>query len=183
MKSSTYLGSVSHGRAAFPAHEPFLELLPAHCHATSAFPAQITQHWCPQTHRVEPSQAAQPQAQTPRNAPRHIQPAQTSSQDSKGGKVCARVMPRKPQNPAQLQVAAVSLRAQGAQLRVLPVTRGPAPATTALVFNSQQLHSRAARQIHSRSPQLKVDNYGCLHQGTALPRLRRKKLILIPLRL
>lgn len=69
------------------------------------------------------------------------------------------------------------------QLHVIPVRQGPAPATTAFVFNSQQLHSHAARQTHFRSPQLNVDNYGCLHQGTALPRLRRKNHILIPLAL
>lgn len=72
---------------------------------------------------------------------------------------------------------------QGTQLSARSVTRGPAPATTASLFNSQQLRSHSARQIDFTSPQLNVDNYGCLHQGTALPGLRRKNHIPIPLML
>lgn len=69
------------------------------------------------------------------------------------------------------------------RLSALSVTRGPAPATTASLFNSQQLYSHSARQIDFTSPQLNVDNYGSLHQGTALPGLRRKNHIPIPLML
>lgn len=112
--------------------------------------------------------------------------AQTSNQESKGGQVVV-----KPVKCPQLHLAAVPLpastegqgAARGAPTPLLPVRPGTAPATTAFLFNSQQLRSHAARQIHFRSPQLNVGNYGCLHQGTALPRLRRKNHILIPLRL
>lgn len=60
---------------------------------------------------------------------------------------------------------------------------GHSPANTAALFNSQQLYLHSARQIDFTSPQLNVGNYGCLRQGTALPGLRRKKHIPVPLML
>lgn len=145
----------------------------------------IHQHPPRQTKAGSPSAGRGAKAETPRTLTgtpsQHIHPASTNFQSHQSGGQGRDA--QKAPNPAQLQWQQCPSLPREPQLHVLPVTRGPAPATTALVLNSQQLPSRAARQTHWRSPQLNVDNYGCLHQGTALPRLRRKKHILIPLRL
>lgn len=122
----------------------------------------------------------------------HIHSSQTSHKSGREGLCWRHSNAQKPpkSSPAPGQQQPPSPPARGAreqpgepQLSVLSVRRGPAPATTASLFNPQQLYSHSARQIDFTSPQLNVDNYGCLHQGTALPGLRRKNHIPIPLML
>lgn len=145
--------------------------------------------WCPHTHRTRQTNPPSPSAGegTPSRSPGTLTacPAPPGSTSLPSAQTQAREPGREGGADAQEpQIPPDPLPAQlGSPSSMCSPQTGPAAATTAFPFNSQRLHSRAAGQTHFRRPQLNVGNYGCLHQGTALPRLGRKRHILTPPRL